>query len=113
MKEVAPEAGMSDRKPEEPTPAPASAGPPAARPPPLDAVVKYYEDRAPEELPPARVERAGHPLPVRFAPAETPGPPAPSTPAVSNVQLVHLFDDRRLDVLACDMRSGLVMVLSP
>src|SRR5439155_1670892 len=34
-------------------------------------------------------------------------------PAVSNVNLVHLFDPKRLDVLSCDMRSGQVSVLRP
>ena len=34
-------------------------------------------------------------------------------PAVTNVNLVHLFDPKRLDVLSCDMRSGQVSVLRP
>jgi hypothetical protein len=32
---------------------------------------------------------------------------------VSNVNLVHLLDERRLDVLACEMRLGQVLVLQP
>jgi hypothetical protein len=32
---------------------------------------------------------------------------------VSNVNLVHLFDERRLDVLVCEMRAGQVLVLQP
>jgi hypothetical protein len=34
-------------------------------------------------------------------------------PAVTNVNLVHLSDPKRLDVLSCDMRSGQVGMLRP
>src|SRR5262245_13816015 len=34
------------------------------QPSPFEATVKYYEERAPEELPPAKIVRAGTPLPV-------------------------------------------------
>jgi hypothetical protein len=81
--------------------------------PPIDAVIKYYEDRAPEQLPPADIKRAATPPPVRFTKTGLPWPAHKSPPAVSNINLVHLFDDRRLDVLACDMRRGQVLVLSP
>jgi hypothetical protein len=83
------------------------------QPPPIDAVVRYYEERAPVELPPAKIERASGPSPVRFNSTPIMGPPGTSPPAVSNVNLVHLFDERRLDVLACEMRWGLVMALKP
>jgi hypothetical protein len=85
----------------------------ALQPPPIDKVVKYYEDRAPVELPPAKIEKAAGPLPVRFAPTHIAGPPHKAPPAIANVNLVHLFDERRLDVLACDMRRHQVMVLRP
>ncbi len=81
--------------------------------PPIEQVIKYYEDRAPRELPPIEAERAATPLPVRFTPTTYPVPDQGSPPAISNVNLVHLFDKDRLDVLACDMRHGLVMALSP
>jgi hypothetical protein len=83
------------------------------RAPPFEAVVKYFEDRAPLELPPARYEQASGPPPVSFRRSGFAGPRHPRPPAVANVNLVHLFDKERLDVLACDMRHGLVMVLSP
>src|SRR5262249_32743919 len=76
-------------------------------------VIKYYEMHAPLELPLPVIEKANTPPPVAFRrtgfrmPAEAP------VPAVANVNLVHLFDDRRLDVLACDLRAGLVMALRP
>src|SRR5262249_41859138 len=83
----------------------------------FEAVVKYYEDRAPEELPPARIDRAATPPPVQFVPQ--PGPPSPrrSALAISNVRLVNLFGGPRPDILACDLGSsreeGLVMALKP
>jgi hypothetical protein len=64
-------------------------------------------------LPRPVIHRAAGPLPVRFRPTAHPAPAQAAAPAVSNVNLVHLFDKRRLDVLACDMRAGLVMVLRP
>jgi hypothetical protein len=83
------------------------------RKPPIESVVKYFEDRAPLELPPARFEQASGPPPVSFQPTGFRAPPHPDPPAVSNVSLVRLFDKERLDVLACDMRRGRVMALSP
>jgi hypothetical protein len=83
------------------------------RPPPMEEVLRYYEERAPLELPRAVIERATTPLPVRFRPTTYPPLPEAAQPAISNVNLVHLFDDRRLDLLACDMRAGLVLALRP
>src|SRR5262249_1498031 len=81
--------------------------------PPMDEVVKYYEERAPEELPPARFEGPSRLLDLQFEPHAVAALPHKDPPAVSNVNLVHLFDKRRLDVLTCDMRRGQVMVYSP
>ena len=86
---------------------------PPLQPPSLEGVIRYYEERAPLELPVPTIERAATPLPVRFAQTAFAGPLGTSPPSTSNVRLVHLFDDKRLDVLACDMRWGLVMALSP
>jgi hypothetical protein len=83
------------------------------RPPPFDAVVNYFEERAPVELPPAKFENAAGPPPVTFARTGYAGPPHAEPPAVANVNLVHLFDDKKLDLLVCDMRRGRVMALSP
>jgi hypothetical protein len=81
--------------------------------PPVAEVVKYYEDRAPAAMPDAAIKRATGPAPVHFEQVRLPGPPGTQPPAVSNVNLVHLFDDRRLDLLVCDMRHGLVLALKP
>jgi hypothetical protein len=85
-------------------------------PPSIEEVVKYYEARAPEKLPPADIKRADHPLPVNFLRKDYPvysGWPDVSAPHVSNVNLVHLTDDKKFDVLACDMQGGAVMLLRP
>src|SRR5262249_19238176 len=81
--------------------------------PSLEGVVRYYEGRAPEELPVIRREPPAGPPPVRFEKHGYPLPGEASPPAVANVNLVHLSDPRRLDVLACDMRSGRVLALRP
>ncbi len=81
--------------------------------PPLEAVAQYYESRAPEALPPADIPPDAGPCPVRFRRAGHALPDAPAFPAVSNVNLAHLFDPRRLDVLVCDMRFGQVLALKP
>jgi hypothetical protein len=85
----------------------------AMRPPPIEQVTKWYEDFAPPELPPLAIPRAAGPLPVRLRRTAYPVCPQAPAPAVSNVNLVRLFDERRLDVLACDLRAGLVLALSP
>jgi hypothetical protein len=82
-------------------------------PPARQDVIRYYEERAPLELPEALIRRATNPIPVRFEQTQYPVMPHAPYPAVANVNLVHLFDERRLDVLACDMRAGLVSVLKP
>jgi FG-GAP-like repeat len=91
--------------------------------PPIQSVVRYYEERAPEELPDAVFEKATRPLTLHFEKVSYPGPPNPKRFAVSNVNLVHLPDPTRpappatghqpLDILACDMDAGLVMLLRP
>ena len=82
-------------------------------PPQIEDAIRYYEEAAPLELPAAVVEPATTPLPVAFEKTPVAALPAPALPAISNVNLVHLFDDRRLDVLACDMRRGEVLVYRP
>src|SRR5262249_4511602 len=69
-------------------------------------VVKYYEDRAPVELPEAQITHAPRPFPVQWTKLSPPGPPAPVEPATANVNLARLFSKDRLDLLACDMKNG-------
>jgi hypothetical protein len=80
--------------------------------PSFESVARYYEDRAPDQLPlwprpapagepPVRFDRAGY----RF--------PGQQPPRVTNVTLGHLSDPRRLDVVACDATTGQVLALRP
>ncbi|MFL5244553.1 MAG: FG-GAP repeat domain-containing protein [Gemmataceae bacterium] len=81
--------------------------------PSLESVVRYYETRAPLEMPLPRPEDAPGEPPIRFNRRGFRPADAGVFPAVANVNLVHLFDKKRLDVLSCDMRSGEVSVLRP
>jgi hypothetical protein len=86
------------------------------QPPPIEETVRFYEEGAPDVLPPADIRRATHPLPVQFSRLDYTafsGPPNVSPPHISNVNLVHLHDPRRLDVLACDMMGGAVLLFQP
>jgi FG-GAP-like repeat len=86
------------------------------QPPPIEEVVDHFERNAPLHLPVADIRRADHPLPVRFARRDYPvfqGLANSSTPHISNVNLVHLFDPKRLDVLACEMHDGALLLLQP
>ncbi len=79
--------------------------------PSLESVVRYYESRAPVELHLSRPENV--PLPFRFKRQGFRSADGGTFPAVANVNVVHLFDPKRSDVLCCDMRSGQVSVLRP
>jgi hypothetical protein len=82
-------------------------------PPKFDEAVHYFETHAPDELPPAHWVNVAGPAPVDFERIGYRGPAHAEPPAVSNVNLVHLFHPDKLDVLTCDMRRGQVMALSP
>jgi hypothetical protein len=80
--------------------------------PSQESVALYYERRAPVELPLLN-NKPAHEPPVAFRRKDYRLPGEALPPAVSNVNLVHLFDERRLDVLVCDMRAGQVLALQP
>jgi hypothetical protein len=85
-------------------------------PPPIEEVVAYFEERAPLSLPPADVRRADHSLAVSFTRRDYPvfeGPPQVPSPHISNVNLVHLFDPKKRDVLTCEMKGGALLLLQP
>jgi hypothetical protein len=90
-----------------------NAGKQLGQPPKIDDVLKYYVARAPEELPPIQAAAAPHPLPVRLEPIQLPGPALPEAYAISHLNIVRLFDAKRPDLLACDMRNNVVMALQP
>jgi hypothetical protein len=81
--------------------------------PSQEGVALYYERRAPEVLPLLKNAKPAHALPVRFQRKDYQLPGESMAPAVSHVNLVHLFDNKRLDVLACEMRRGQVLALQP
>ncbi|MGH9552939.1 MAG: FG-GAP repeat domain-containing protein, partial [Terriglobales bacterium] len=91
----------------------AAEAPPHGSPPPVEDVKRYYESRAPLELPPADIHYATTPPPIAFDPMGWDGPSASLRYAIADVSLVHLYDGQRLDILACDFNSGAVLVLRP
>lgn len=96
---------------DEQTPAPPSALPDDVD---INQLVRYFEERAPEQFPP----------PVTWPPPEPgrlnlvrrscrPAFSAAPSPAVANVRLVDLVGDARLELIAMDMRHGLVLLGRP
>jgi hypothetical protein len=74
------------------------------------AIVKYYEARAPEQLP----LPASWPDPdgrLAFSKREIPGPPRSSIHTVANVRLIDTNRAGRPSVVVSDMRSGIVYAL--
>jgi hypothetical protein len=77
-------------------------------PPDMERILRYYEQRAPESLP------APEPWPdpddrLRFAKRQMAPRYVKPTPAVSNVRLVDLTGDGRMEVVAADMRHNLIL----
>jgi hypothetical protein len=97
--------------------------PPLGRPDTVNAAVQlpadmelalpYFVSRAPEHLPAPEPWPAATESPVRFAHANLTMPDMPGPPAVSHVELVDLDGDKRLDLLATDMRQGVVFRGNP
>jgi hypothetical protein len=95
----------------------------ALNPPKLADVVRYYEERAPEEYPPANTPPATKPLGIALAPISYPPPPGGPRPMISHVQAIRLprsglraaevTDQEPLSLLACDMSGGRLLVLRP
>jgi FG-GAP-like repeat len=74
-------------------------------------VLRFYLSHAPDQLPPPTpwpaADASG--FKVRdFSP-----PNAPPAPAISNVQFVDVNGDGRLDILATEMRHGVILVGNP
>ncbi len=84
-----------------------------ASPPPREAVTRFYQERAPAELPPPPRRTLSASAPVRFAREPHAVPGLVPHPAVAHVNLVRLFDAKRPDLLVCDMRHGRVLAFSP
>jgi hypothetical protein len=83
------------------------------KPPPFEEVVNFFERHAPLELPPAIIERAARPYGVQFAVSSTPDATDRDLVSISNVQLARLTKDGPLELVACEMRAGLVLAMRP
>jgi hypothetical protein len=81
--------------------------------PSQESVALYYERRAPEELPLLKQTKPPREPSASFRRKGYRLPDETTAPAVSHVNLVRLFDDKRLDILACEMRRGQVLALQP
>jgi hypothetical protein len=81
--------------------------------PPLEAVVRYYEDRAPEALPALQPAAAPQAPRAHFDRRGYAAPESTGPPGVTHVNLVHLSRKDKLDVLVCDALNNQVLVLRP
>lgn len=82
-------------------------------PPDMEQVLPYYIARAPERLAAPEPWPAPSRSPVRFTRSSLTLPDTPGGPGVSNVQLVDIDGDKRLDVLGTDMRANVVFTGLP
>ena len=82
-------------------------------PPDMEQALPFFTSRAPERLPAPEPWPAVSESPIQFTRRGLSLPDMPGSPAVSNVQLVHLGGDKQLSLLATDMRLGLVFTGSP
>jgi len=81
--------------------------------PSIEGVARYFENRAPLELPALDKGLVSVRLPVRFERVGVPLPGPRPHPSVTNVNLVHLSDPSKLDVLVCDARRNEVLAWKP
>ena len=79
----------------------------------LEQALGYYLAHAPEHLPSPEPWPDPGESPVRFARSGLSMAEVPGTPAVSNVSLVDVDGDGRIDVLGTDMRQGVVFLGHP
>jgi hypothetical protein len=82
-------------------------------PPDMEQVLQFYTARAPERLAAPEPWPEVAESPVKFAKHEFSVADMPGTPAVSNVRLVDVDGDKRLDLLGTDMRQGVVFTGNP
>lgn len=89
--------------------------------PKIGSVVRYYEERAPQDYPPATIVPSTKPLGVQFEQLTYPPPAGPHT-MISNVSAVRLppgvttpaaIAKEPVTLLACDMENGRIMALRP
>jgi hypothetical protein len=71
---------------------------------------RYYDGKAPEKLPEPEAWPAVSREPVPFEKRAVPGAAASGAIAISNVRLFDVDGDKRLDILASEMRTGPVLL---
>jgi hypothetical protein len=83
--------------------------------PDMEAVIAYYRQRAPVELPrPTKLAAARAPLPVTLESSGwSPAAACPAVPRVTHVQLAHLFHKDRLDLIVCHTDPGRIWAVRP
>ena len=81
--------------------------------PTVASVDAYYRNRAPDVLPVLERTDSPSPFPVRFQRIGYRTARSSLAPAIADVRFVHLSDERKLDVVACDMLNGMVLLLKP
>lgn len=79
--------------------------------PSQESVALYYERRAPQELPMLKFAKPAPDSPGGLRRKDYRLPGDAGAPAVSHVNLAHLFDQRRRDILVCEMQRGQVLAL--
>lgn len=82
-------------------------------PPDMAQVLPYFTTHAPEHLPAPDAWPPPSESPVKFTRTSLTVADMSNPPAVSNVNLVHLHGGHRLDLLATEMRQGLVLTGDP
>ncbi len=82
-------------------------------PPPKEAVVRFYQERAPEALPVVPREEDRRPWKVAFRRGELGDPAAGADPAIANVHLLRLDGGEAWSVVACEMNSGTILAADP
>lgn len=82
-------------------------------PPDMQAVLPYYTSRAPARLPAPESWPAPDESALSFVRHGLSAADMSATPTVSNIQLVDINGDGKLDILGTDMRQGVVFTGSP
>jgi hypothetical protein len=82
-------------------------------PPPIEEVIAYYKSEAPESFPIIPRTPDGPGLARPLTRVEIAGPNPRKAPAISNVAIVHLTEENRPDLLACDMATGELLLHRP